>query len=50
MPYQLSKAKGGYYVITEATGKKHSLKPLSKATAEAQMKALYYAMMGAKKK
>jgi hypothetical protein len=49
MPYQLSKSKGGYYVITEGTGKKHSLKPLSKATAEAQMKALYYAMGGKKK-
>jgi hypothetical protein len=50
MPYALQKAKGGYYVITEGTGKKHSLKPLPKMTAEAQMKALYYAMMGAKKK
>jgi hypothetical protein len=45
----LQKAKGGYYVITEATGKKHSNKPLPKMTAEAQMKALYYAMGGKKK-
>jgi len=50
MPYELKKAKGGYYVVTEASGKKHSKKPLSKDTAERQMKALYYAMMGAKKK
>jgi hypothetical protein len=45
----LQKAKGGYYVITEETGKKHSNKPLPKMTAEAQMKALYYAMGGKKK-
>jgi hypothetical protein len=49
MPYSLQKAKGGYYVITEGTDKKHSLKPLSKDTAERQMKALYYAMGGKKK-
>ena len=45
----LQKAKGGYYVITEGSGKKHSLKPLPKMIAEAQMKALYYAMGGKKK-
>jgi hypothetical protein len=49
MPFSLKASKGGYYVITEGTGKKHSLKPLSKTTAEAQMKALYYAMGGKKK-
>ena len=49
MPYDLKKAKGGYYVVTEGTGKKHSNKPLPKTTAEAQMKALYYAMGGKKK-
>jgi hypothetical protein len=49
MPYKLKASKGGYYVVTEATGKKHSLKPLPKMTAEAQMKALYYAMGGKKK-
>jgi hypothetical protein len=49
MPYMLQKAKGGYYVVTEGSGKKHSKKPLSKDTAERQMKALYYAMGGKKK-
>jgi hypothetical protein len=49
MPYDLKKAKGGYYVVTEASGKKHSNKPLSKDMAERQMKALYYAMGGKKK-
>lgn len=49
MPYELKKARGGYYVVTEETGKKHSKKPLSKDTAERQMKALYYAMGGKKK-
>jgi len=49
MPYELKKARGGYYVVTEGTGKKHSKKPLSKDTAERQMKALYYAMGGKKK-
>jgi hypothetical protein len=49
MPYKLKASKGGYYVVTEGSGKKHSKKPLSKDTAEAQMKALYYAMGGKKK-
>jgi len=49
MPYSLQKSGKGYYVITEGTSKKHSLKPLSKDTAERQMKALYYAMGGKKK-
>jgi hypothetical protein len=48
MPYILSKAKGGYFVKTEDTGKKHSKKPLSKEMAQKQMKALYYAMKGGK--
>jgi hypothetical protein len=42
MPYELKKAKTGFYVITEGTGRKHSNKPLSKTMAERQMKALYY--------
>jgi hypothetical protein len=49
MPFSLKASKGGYYVITEGTGKKHSNKPLPKMNAEAQMKALYYAMGGKKK-
>lgn len=50
MPFSLKEARGGYYVITEGTGKKHSKKPLTKQNAEGQMKALYYAMKNAKKK
>jgi len=49
MPYSLQKSGKGYYVVTEGSGKKHSKKPLSKDTAERQMKALYYAMGGMKK-
>lgn len=45
MPYNIVGAKkGGYYVITQETGRKHSKKPLTKTTAEKQMKALYYAL------
>ena len=33
--------RGGWYVVTKRTGRKHSLEPLSKETALAQMKALY---------
>ena len=49
MPYELKKAKGGYYVITQGTEKKHSKKPLTKEMAERQMKALYIAMTKGKK-
>ena len=49
MPYDIKASKGGYYVITEGSGKKHSKKPLTKEMAEKQMKALYYAMGGKKK-
>jgi len=42
MPYALLYvAKNKYYVITTHTGRKHSLEPLPKARAEAQMRALY---------
>lgn len=44
MPYELKKAKGGYYVITQGSDKKHSKKPLTKEMAERQMRALYFAM------
>ena len=48
MPYELKKKRGveRYWVITKATGKKHSIEPLPKARAEAQMKALYAAEGG----
>ena len=42
MPYQLSQVSPRrYFVITKSTGRKHSLKPLAKSVAEAQMRALY---------
>lgn len=43
MPYKLRKApeEDKYWVETEATGKKHSKKPLSKNMATRQMRALY---------
>ena len=41
MPYNLKKTGKGYKVVTKATGKTHSKKPLSKAKASAQMRALY---------
>ena len=33
--------KNRFYVVTQHTGKKHSLEPLTKLKAEAQMRALY---------
>lgn len=41
MPYSLRKRGGGYVVVTKATGRTHSKKPLSRARAMAQMRALY---------
>jgi hypothetical protein len=45
MPYHLEPAgKDRFYVVSTKTGMRHSLKPLSKPRAEAQMRALYNAM------
>lgn len=41
MPYKLQSTGGGYKVVTKATGKAHSKKPLSKERAKAQMRAIY---------
>lgn len=41
MPYSIRKEKGGYKVMSKDTGKTHSNKPLSKARAMAQMRAMY---------
>ena len=43
MPYDLRKARGKdlWYVVTKATGKRHSNEPLPLARAVAQLKALY---------
>lgn len=42
MPFYLKKSKGGFYVETKDTGRKHSLAPLPLAKAVKQMRALYY--------
>jgi hypothetical protein len=45
MPFHLEAAgKNRFYVVNTKTGMRHSLKPLPKARAEAQMRALYNAM------
>lgn len=41
MPYELKQEKGGWRVFTKGTTKSHSNKPLSRAKAGAQMRALY---------
>jgi hypothetical protein len=40
MPWHLQKSGKGYYVVTTSTGRKHSLKPISKSKAEAQLRIL----------
>jgi len=42
--YSIIAKDGGYYVITTATGKRHSLKPLSYHIANGQLIALRIAM------
>lgn len=46
MPYKLEKSKRGYFVITKASRKRHSRRPLPKSRALAQMRALYAAENG----
>lgn len=42
MPYSLEKVKGGWFVITTETGKRHSNKPFkTKKQATAQLRAIY---------
>jgi len=41
MPYKLEKSGQRFFVVSTETGKKHSKKPLPKARAEAQRRALY---------
>lgn len=41
MPYELRKAGKGWLVVTKGTRRAHSKKPLPRARAEAQMRALY---------
>lgn len=41
MPYEIKKAGNGYVVVTQGTTKAHSKKPMSRARALAQMRALY---------
>ena len=48
MPYKLVKSRGkdAYFVVTASSGRKHSLSPLPRRRAEAQMRALYAAENG----
>lgn len=41
MPYSVRKSGGGYKVTNKDSGKTYSKKPLSKAKANAQMRAIY---------
>lgn len=49
MPYKLKEVPGGWVVVTEGTGRHHSLHPLSKEMAKKQMAALYVHVKDAKK-
>jgi len=49
MPYRLVKVKGGYFVETISTGRKHSDKPISKLKAEGQLRVLESIKEGKKK-
>ena len=42
MPFHIEKVKGGYYVVTTDTGRKHSNHPISKEKAEAQLRILQH--------
>jgi hypothetical protein len=41
VPWKVQRVKGGYQVVTKVTGRAHAKKPMTKAKAEAQMRALY---------
>lgn len=41
MPWHLEKSGNGFKVVTNATGRSHSKKPLPKKRAQAQLRALY---------
>ena len=43
MPYELEKSGTRYYVVNKVTGERHSTKPMPKARAVRQMRALYAA-------
>jgi hypothetical protein len=49
MPYKVVKSGGGYKVKSTDTGKTHSSKPMPKAKAQAQMRALYANVKDAKR-
>ena len=40
MPYEIKKVPGGYFVVNTETGKKHSLRPMTKMNAQAQLTIL----------
>jgi hypothetical protein len=52
MPYKLepNPTGRGFFVATKGTGRRHSEKPLSKARALLQMRALYANMVDADKR
>ena len=50
MPYTITKVGGGYKVKSKDTGKTHSKKPLSKAKAMAQERAMYANVPDARRK
>lgn len=41
MPWKIKKSGKGYVVVTKATGREHSKKPMSRAKADKQIRALY---------
>ncbi len=49
MPYEVRKFGSGYKVVSKDTGKVHSKKPMSKADAQAQMRAMYANVPDARK-
>ena len=50
MPWDIKQVKGGFKVVTKATGKTHSKKPLTHHMALSQMRAMYVNEPEAKKK
>jgi len=41
MPWSLKQSDGGWFVVTDSTGRKHSKEPLTKAVAKKQLAALH---------
>lgn len=41
MPYEVRRVQGGYKVFRKGKGKSYSKRPMSKVSAQAQMRAMY---------